>query len=88
MQTILYVTAELIRQFSILVLPVLPEAGGKLLDYLNQPLDKRTFSHLGPKGRIIANTIISEPHGVLPRYVLPLDQAKEPTKPIDNFQKN
>ncbi|MFM7084414.1 MAG: methionine--tRNA ligase [Hyphomicrobium sp.] len=88
METILYVTSELIRQFSILVLPVLPEAGGKLLDYLNQPLDKRTFEFLGSKGRIVSGTSILEPQGIFPRHVYPLEQPQQnPKSKEDNNKK-
>ncbi len=34
METILYVTAELVRQFAILIQPVMPSSAAKLLDAL------------------------------------------------------
>jgi len=71
MATILYVTAEVVRQFALLAQPVLPEAGGKLLDLLAQPGDKRSFAALGAAGRLVPGTPIPEPQGVFPRYVDP-----------------
>ncbi|MCJ7597485.1 MAG: methionine--tRNA ligase, partial [Methyloceanibacter sp.] len=52
MNTILYVTAEVLRQIGILVQPIMPESAGKLLDQLGVPQDARDFAQLGPKGRL------------------------------------
>jgi methionyl-tRNA synthetase len=71
MATILYVTAECVRQFAILAQPVMPESASKLLDLLAVPGDKRSFAHLGESGRLRAGTKIPEPQGVFPRYVEP-----------------
>ncbi|MGL4396432.1 MAG: methionine--tRNA ligase [Hyphomicrobium sp.] len=75
METILYVTAELVRQFAILASPVMPESAAKLLDILAVPHDARTFAHLGAAGRLTAGRAILEPQGVFPRYVDPADAA-------------
>jgi methionyl-tRNA synthetase len=71
MATILYATAECVRQFAILAQPVMPESASKLLDLLAVPGDKRSFAHLGESGRLRAGTKIPEPQGVFPRYVEP-----------------
>ena len=71
MATILYVTAECVRQFAILTLPVMPESATKLLDLLAVPAEARTFANLGAAGRLKAGTPIPEPQGVFPRYVDP-----------------
>jgi methionyl-tRNA synthetase len=71
MATILYVTAEAVRQFAILVQPVMPESAAKLLDLLGVSQDERTFAYLGEKGRLKAGEPIPEPQGVFPRYVEP-----------------
>ena len=76
METILYVTAELVRQFAILIQPVLPEAGAKLLDLLAVNPHNRTFACLGPKLRLHGGTAIPEPQGVFPRYVDPSETLK------------
>ena len=75
METILYVTAELVRQFAILIQPVMPVRGGKLLDQLAQPADKRAFAALGKAGRLTGGTAIAEPQGLFPRYVDPAEEA-------------
>ncbi|SFV38951.1 methionine--tRNA ligase [Hyphomicrobium facile] len=71
MATILYVTAEAVRQFAILAQPVMPESAAKLLDLLGVPEDERTFAYLGEKGRLKPGERIPEPQGVFPRYVEP-----------------
>ena len=69
METILYVTAELVRQFAILIQPVMPESALKLLGLLAVAPDARSFASLGAKGRLTPGTAIPEPQGVFPRYV-------------------
>src|ERR1700754_922369 len=46
-RTVLYVTAEVIRQIAILALPVMPESAAKLLDSLGVPESERNFAALG-----------------------------------------
>ena len=69
MGTILYVTAEVMRQIAILVQPVMPESAGKLLDQLGVPDDARNFAVLGPKGRLTPGTKLPPPSPVFPRHV-------------------
>ena len=69
METILYVTAEVLRQIAILVQPVMPASAGRLLDQLGVPKDKRDFSKLGAAGRLTAGTELPPPQAVFPRYV-------------------
>jgi methionyl-tRNA synthetase len=76
MQTVLYVTAEVLRQVAILAQPVMPESSGKLLDLLGVPADKRMFADLGPGGRLQAGTPLPAPSGVFPRYVEPENGAE------------
>ena len=47
MGTILYVTAEVIRQVAILAQPFVPGSAKKLLDLLAVPDDERDFTRLG-----------------------------------------
>ncbi|MBX9650553.1 MAG: methionine--tRNA ligase [Xanthobacteraceae bacterium] len=68
-KTVLYVTAEVVRQVAILTQPVMPDASAKLLDSLGIPADSRTFKALGT--RIQAGTALPAPVGVFPRYVEP-----------------
>ena len=69
--TVLYVTAEVIRQVAILSLPAMPESAGKLLDLLAVPLPERNFRFLGGKHRIAAGAKLPAPSAVFPRYVEP-----------------
>ena len=78
METVLYVTAELVRQFAILIQPVLPEAGAKLLDLLAVAPDHRTFAYLGAKHRLVGGTAIPEPQGIFPRYIDPAASTDTP----------
>ena len=71
METILYVTAEVIRQVAILAKPVMPQSARKLLEILGQPDDMRSFKALGAAGRLVPGTVLPEPTGVFPRYVEP-----------------
>ncbi|MGI9482524.1 MAG: methionine--tRNA ligase [Hyphomicrobiales bacterium] len=69
MGTVLYVTAELVRQVAILVQPYMPESGAKLLDNLGVGEEERTFPALGEPGKLRAGTTIPKPEPVFPRYV-------------------
>jgi methionyl-tRNA synthetase len=69
--TVLYVTAEVIRQVAILAQPVMPTACGKLLDLLGVPASGRNFDRLGGKHRLAPGTPLPAPTGVFPRYVEP-----------------
>jgi methionyl-tRNA synthetase len=69
MGTVLYVTAEVIRQVAILVQPVMPESGAKLLDLLAVPAAERTFAALGGTSRLAAGTTLPGPTPVFPRWM-------------------
>ncbi|ARO30224.1 methionyl-tRNA synthetase [Rhizobium sp. NXC14] len=71
MGTVLYVTAEVVRQIAILLQPFMPESSGKLLDLVAAPADKRDFAALGEGGRLVAGTVLEAPTPVFPRYVAP-----------------
>ena len=73
--TILYVTAEVVRQLAIMTLASMPESAGKLLDLLAQGGEARTFEALGAGGRLKPGLKLPPPAGVFPRYV---DAAAEP----------
>src|SRR5262245_18324559 len=74
-KTVLYVTAEVVRQIAILALPVMPASADKLLDSLGVPSSERKLAALGGGRRIAPGTSLPAPVGVFPRYVEP----KEPT---------
>jgi methionyl-tRNA synthetase len=67
--TVLYVTAEALRQIAILAQPVTPASAEKLLDLLAVPREERAFSFLGGKHRIAAGVKLPAPAPVFPRYV-------------------
>ncbi len=71
MATVLYVTAEFVRQIATLVQPVMPESASKLLNLLSVDEGKRYFASLGKAGRLQAGTELPKPEGVFPRYVEP-----------------
>ena len=75
METILYVTAEVLRQIAILVQPIMPGSAANLLDQLGVPQDVRTFADLGPAGRLKPGTPLPPPQAVFPRYVEPEGEA-------------
>jgi methionyl-tRNA synthetase len=70
-KTVLYVTAEVVRQIAILAQPAMPESSAKLLDSLGIPADARSFAALGDASRIAPGTTLPPPVGVFPRYVEP-----------------
>jgi len=70
--TVLYVTAEVIRQIAILTQPVMPVASEKLLDSLGIPQgEARMFAALGGDRRIAPGTVLPAPQAVFPRYIEP-----------------
>jgi methionyl-tRNA synthetase len=81
MGTILYVTAEVVRQVAILAQPATPIGAGKLLDLLGQGAEVRSFASLGEAGRLRPGTALPPPAGVFPRYVDPEEEAKRKTEP-------
>ncbi|WP_313555800.1 methionine--tRNA ligase [Agrobacterium cavarae] len=71
MGTVLYVTAEVVRQIGILLQPFMPASCEKLLDLVASPANKRDFAALGEAGRLVPGTPLEAPKPVFPRYVAP-----------------
>ena len=69
MGTVLYVTAEVIRQVAILCQPFMPDSAGKLLDVIAVDAGERDFDRLGGAGRLAPGTALPKPQPVFPRYV-------------------
>jgi methionyl-tRNA synthetase len=67
METILYVTAEVLRQIAILVQPIMPGSAAKLLDQLGVGVDARSFDSL--RERLKCATALPAPNPVFPRHV-------------------
>ncbi|WP_245474535.1 methionine--tRNA ligase [Bradyrhizobium sp. Leo121] len=71
-KTVLYVTAEVVRQIAILTQPVMPEASAKLLDSLGIPRDDHKLRQFAAFGeRLKPGVQLPPPVGVFPRYVEP-----------------
>jgi methionyl-tRNA synthetase len=81
MGTILYVTAEVVRQVAILAQPATPAGAGKLLDLLGLGAEARSFASLGEAGRLQQGTPLPAPTGVFPRYVEPKDEPENKPEP-------
>jgi methionyl-tRNA synthetase len=71
--TVLYVTAEVLRQVAILAQPFVPTAAQALLDVLAIPPDERAFGNLTQ--RIAAGSTLPAPKPIFPRYVEPEEAA-------------
>ncbi len=70
-KTVLYVTAEVVRQIAILAQPVMPDAMAKLLDILGVPSDVRDFAALAT--RIKPGIQLPPPAPIFPRYIEPAE---------------
>jgi methionyl-tRNA synthetase len=69
--TVLYITAEVLRQIAIVTRPFIPSSADRLLDLLGVPIGARDFSQLGGTRRIASGTTLPVPQPVFPRYVDP-----------------
>jgi len=76
MATVLYVTAEVVRQLALLMQPVVPIGAAKLLDLLSIAPNDRSFSSLGGENRLMPGIELPKPTGVFPRLVDEDDQGK------------
>ncbi|WP_375308986.1 methionine--tRNA ligase [Bradyrhizobium sp. A5] len=70
-KTVLYVTAEVVRQIAILAQPAMPTASGLLLDSLGIPAEERNFAALGDAKRIAPGSTLPAPTPAFPRYIEP-----------------
>ena len=77
--TILYVTAEVLRQVCILAQPFVPSSAGKMLDLLAVAPEERDFAALS--ARIAAGRTLPAPTPVFPRWIEP--EAEGGPKPGD-----
>ena len=69
METVLYVTAEVLRMIGILVQPYVPQSATKLLDALAVPEIERSFASFS--NRLASGTALPAPQPIFPRYVEP-----------------
>lgn len=75
METVLYVTAQVLRVVGLLTQPVMPTSMGKLLDLLALPPDQRTFAHL--EAQLLPGTELPAPAPIFPRYEEPKEEASK-----------
>jgi len=73
--TVLYVTAEVLRQIAILAQPFMPDSAARLLDLLGVAADAREYSTLGGATRLAPGAKLPAPAPVFPRYVEPTTEA-------------
>lgn len=69
MNTVLYVTAEVLRTVGILAQPFVPTAAAKLLDLLAVSPEGRVIAAIGPEHRLAAGTALPQPGPIFPRYI-------------------
>jgi methionyl-tRNA synthetase len=69
MNTVLYVTAEVLRAVGILAQAFVPTAAAKLLDLLAIPPEGRVLSAVGPEHRLVAGAALPQPAPIFPRYI-------------------
>ncbi|QTD56227.1 methionine--tRNA ligase [Parasphingorhabdus cellanae] len=72
--TVLYYTAESIRQLAIMLRWVIPQSCDKMLDLLAQDTDKRSFAHMD--NVIEPGLTLPVPSGVFPRLEMPASEGK------------
>jgi methionyl-tRNA synthetase len=75
MGTVLYVTAEILREIGIMAQPFVPVAAARLLDLLAAAPDARDFAAIGSASRLAAGTPLPAPSPIFPRYVEPEEAA-------------
>ncbi len=67
METVLYVTAEVLRIVGLMVQPYMPASGAKLLDLLAIGSGERTFAARAT--RLVVGTPLPAPSAIFPRFV-------------------
>ena len=72
METVLWVTAEVLRRIGILTQPYIPQSAAKLLDLLAVPADARAFASFDEE--LVPGAALPAPTAIFPRYVE--DEAK------------
>ena len=75
METVLYVTAEVLRMVGILIQPYVPHSAAKLLDVLAVPADARGFDAVGQ--RMVSGVALPAPSPIFPRFV---EEGETPAK--------
>jgi methionyl-tRNA synthetase len=74
--TVLYVTAELLRIVGIACLPFIPLAAAKLLDLLAVSVDRRMLADAVVGHALESGVDLPAPEGIFPRYVEPVEPGQ------------
>jgi len=80
METVLWVTAEVLRVIGILTQPFIPLAAPKLLDLLAVPAEARAFAQAEAAFALKSGTELPAPSALFPRYVEPETDEPAPAK--------
>ena len=75
METVLYVTLEVLRMVSILIQPVMPDAAAKLLSVLGQgtTADDAVRQFAAFSTPLVAGTVLPAPAPIFPKYEEPAE---------------
>ncbi len=68
METVLYVTAEIIRRMAIPALAFMPDSAGRMLDFLGVAADQRLLAFADDSGRLTPGTLLPVPEPVFARF--------------------
>jgi methionyl-tRNA synthetase len=69
MDTVLWVTAEVLRVIGILTQPFIPLASANLLDLVGVSSEKRLFAHAVPAEALVSGVELPAPSALFPRYI-------------------
>jgi len=75
MGTVLYVTAEVIRQIAIMTQPFMPDASDKMLNLLKIQVENRDFASLGEEHGLKSGVPLDKPEPIFPRFVEPEEEG-------------
>ena len=78
--TVLYVTAEVLRNVALMAQPFVPDAAAKLLTLLGVAEDARDFAKVGEAARLVSGTALPAPAPIFPRYVEAEEGISAPAK--------
>jgi methionyl-tRNA synthetase len=68
METVLYVTAEMLRRTAIPALAFIPDSAGRILDFLAVPAERRLLAAANDGGELVPGTMLPVPEPVFKRF--------------------
>ncbi len=69
MQSVLYVTMEVLRHIAILTQPIMPQSSAKLLDLLGVEKNERSFAFLNAQNSLQSGVDLPPPSAIFPRFI-------------------